>query len=173
MFFNASNGHKTRCFLISPLIVLKVTTTRSSHIISLGNNLTEEIEIISYNVTQLRMDPNFIRWETRYVSPHLNNFFAVLAIVLFPLSDIMWTGFACSSPVSSPLFSWFYSMGKSSGQSGSLWFSLSSVGVCLGKPWPAKRIFASKKTLKNPKEKNKTWKYLDVFFFQIWQQCKI
>ena len=106
------------------------------------------------------------------VSSHLI-FFAVLSIAFFPLSDIMWTGFACSSPVSSPLSSWFYSMGKSSGQSGSLWFSLSSVGVCLGKPWPAKRIFASKKTLKNPKEKNKTWKYLDVFFFQIWQQCKI
>ena len=99
------------------------------------------------------------------VSSHLI-FFAVLSIAFFPLSDIMWTGFACSSPVSSPLFSWFYSMGKSSGQSGSLWFSLSSAGVCLGKPWPAKRIFASKKTLKNPKEKNKTWKYLDVFFFK-------
>ena len=43
-------------------LVLKVTTTRSSHVITLGSNVTKEIEFLSYNVTRLRMDPNFIRW---------------------------------------------------------------------------------------------------------------
>ena len=95
-----------------------------------------------------------MKWKYTFQEHH-HKTFAVLAIAFFPLSDIMWTGFACSSPVSSPLSSWFYSMGKSSGQSGSLWFSLSSAGVCLGKPWPAKRIFASKKTYKTQKKRIK------------------
>ena len=49
---------------------MKVTMERRSHVIIVGGdnltdccNLTEEFEFFSYNfnVTQLRMDPNFIR----------------------------------------------------------------------------------------------------------------
>ena len=40
--------------------------TRRSHVITVDGdgNVTEDIELFSYNlnVTQLRMDPNFIRW---------------------------------------------------------------------------------------------------------------
>ena len=47
-------------------LVLKVSMTRRSHVITVDGdgNVTEEIQLFSYNlnVTQLRMDPNFIRW---------------------------------------------------------------------------------------------------------------
>ena len=58
MFCNAKN-------ISNFLLVFKVSTTRGSHNVTLGSNVTEEIEVISFGVTQLRMNPNFIRWVSK------------------------------------------------------------------------------------------------------------